>query len=462
MAVTKIWPVKDNIHRVLEYARNPEKTEFSDIQRVLHYAENSKKTVIGEEKTMFVTGVNCGADTAFREMAAVQERFDKTTGNVAYHAYQSFKTDEVTPELCHRLGVELAQKMWGDRYQVLVATHFNTGTYHNHFVVNPVGLWDGKKFNCNKGAYWRFRSLSDELCREHGLTVIQNPQGKTPRKLYFAEKNGEPTKYNLMREAIDKALTMSVSPKAFFSVMKRLGYVVDLNPSRKYATIRLVNSEKATRLYRLGEAYDRDGIYRRILENGDRRYAETARKYYEFIGKPVFTNDVQQKPHRLKGSFKAAKKITGFYALYLHYCYLLGVIPKDKPHTPLSPEMREACRKLERYSEQARLVGKYKLRDIPAVEDFIAKNQAEMKLLADYRERLRKELASCHEPDRKRELTAKRNDCTQALAQLRKEIKTAGNVIADNAEIKENIRVEEQMRRAMASPKKDKERRYVR
>lgn len=76
-------------------------------------------------------------------------------------------------------------------------------------------MWNGKKFNCNEGAYWKLRNISDELCRENGLTVIENPKGKTPRKLYFAEKNGEPTRYNLMREAIDKALTMSTNPKTF-------------------------------------------------------------------------------------------------------------------------------------------------------------------------------------------------------------------------------------------------------
>ena len=81
-------------------------------------------------------------------------------------------------------------------------------------------MWNGKKFNCNEGAYWKLRSISDELCKENGLTVIKNPKGKTPRKLYFAEKNGEPTRYNLMREAIDKALTMSTNPKAFTYVME--------------------------------------------------------------------------------------------------------------------------------------------------------------------------------------------------------------------------------------------------
>ena len=112
MAVTKIWAVTDSISRVIQYAANPEKTEFSDIKKALHYIGNQEKTVMENEKTIYVTGVNCTAETAFQEMISVQERFDKTTGNVAYHAYQSFKTGEVSPQLAHQLGVELARKMW--------------------------------------------------------------------------------------------------------------------------------------------------------------------------------------------------------------------------------------------------------------------------------------------------------------------------------------------------------------
>lgn len=99
--------------------------------------------------------------------------------------------------------------MWRDKYQVLVATHFNTGTLHNHFVLQPVCLWDGKKYDCNKREYYRMRQLSDEMCRREGLTVIENPGRRAPRQIFFAEKNGEPTKYNLMREAIDETLSCS-------------------------------------------------------------------------------------------------------------------------------------------------------------------------------------------------------------------------------------------------------------
>ena len=221
MAVTKIWAIKDSLFRVVDYAANPEKTIYSDLQKVIHYAENENKTVARNEKICYVTGVNCNAQTAFDEMIAVQKRYNKCSGNVAYHAYQSFKTGEVTPEQCHRIGVQLAKDMWGTDYQVLVATHFNTGTYHNHFVINSVNMWSGKKFDCNKKAYYKFRDLSDALCEKERLTIIKNPKGKTPRSMYFAEKRGEPTKYNLMRLVIDYAVSVSFDKAQFINVMKK-------------------------------------------------------------------------------------------------------------------------------------------------------------------------------------------------------------------------------------------------
>ena len=267
MATTKIWAIKDSLSRVVNYAKNPNKTIFDNLKQVLEYAENDEKTIADkEERTMYVTGVNCNRETALEEMIAVQNRFNKTTGNVAYHAYQSFKTGEVSPELAHKIGVELAEKMWSE-HQVLVATHFNTGTYHNHFVINSVNMFTGKKFDCNKGAYYHFRELSDKLCAEYGLTVIEKPKGKTPRSIYFAEKRGEPTKYNLMREALDKALSVSETMKEFKSNMYKLGYEIRDDFNLKYPTIRSLNSNKATRLYRLGEKYNIKNIQQILVSN---------------------------------------------------------------------------------------------------------------------------------------------------------------------------------------------------
>ena len=254
MATTKIWAIKDSLSRVVNYAENPKKTIFSDLKQVLKYAENDEKTIDKDEKMMYVIGVNCNRKSAYQEMSAVQKRFDKTTGNIAYHAYQSFKTGEVSPEIAHEIGVKLAKEMWSE-YQVLVATHFNTGTYHNHFVINSVNMFTGKKFDCNKGAYFRFRGLSDELCEKYNLTVIKNPKGRTARNIYFAEKRGEPTKYNLMRKAIDEAMEMCINYGQFKKIMYKKGYIINDDYNRKYPTIRSINDTKAVRMYRLGEQY---------------------------------------------------------------------------------------------------------------------------------------------------------------------------------------------------------------
>ena len=457
MAVTKIWPIKDSVQRVVEYARNPEKTEYSDIQAVLHYAGNEEKTVAGTEKTMYVTGVNCSRDRAFQEMLAVQKRFDKQGGNVAYHAYQSFKTGEVTTELCHRLGVELAKKMWGDQYQVLVATHFNTGTYHNHFVVNAVGLWDGKKFNCNEGAYWRFRSLSDELCAQHGLTVIKNPAGKTPRKIYFAEKNGEPTKFNLMRESIDFAVSVSVGKQDFLKVMDNQGYEITLN--RKYPTIRSKNEKKAVRMWRLGEEYEPERIWDRIRQRDSIEKFGASNRYWDTR---TAARRTQPQRYAFRGSLKTAKKITGLRALYLHYCYLLGVILKGKKRRPLSPEMREAWRQIDKVSAEVRLIGKEQLSDLSAVDAFITSTKSQIEAVTAQRNNLYNQLRRCTDPERITELKSKRDDCTAVLKELRKDAKTAEGIVERNPKIKEQIAIEERMRQELRPPQKHRKRGLIR
>lgn len=106
MAVTKIWAIHDSVDRVVDYCANPDKTKLTDLEQVLLYAANKAKTLDDGEQSYAVTGVNCRAETAAKEMAVTQKRFGKTGGNVAYHAYQSFRTGEVSAAECHQIGLE--------------------------------------------------------------------------------------------------------------------------------------------------------------------------------------------------------------------------------------------------------------------------------------------------------------------------------------------------------------------
>ena len=453
MATTKIWAIKDSLSRVVNYAKNPEKTLFSDLKQVLMYAENSEKTIDENEKTMYVTGVNCKAKTAYEEMNFVQKKFDKCTGNIAYHAYQSFKTGEVSPELAHKIGVELAKEIWSE-YQVVVATHFNTGTYHNHFVVNSVNMFTGKKFNCNKGAYYKFREISDRLCRENNLIVIENPKGKTPRSIYFAEKRGEPTKYNLMRQAMDEAMKICVSYTQFKKAMYKKGYIINDDNNRKYPTIRSINDKKAVRMYQLGEKYLPQNIIERLFQNPC--YVQD--EYYKLV-KPK-KKYKQCNVYRFKGDFKDMIKITGIDALFLILFHLLGLIPKREDYKPLSPEMRREVRKMERYSSETRLIVTEKLKTTEDVKSYISQTEKNIGEVTDIRQKYRNKLRNCMDDNLIEEYKAKRDECTTILNKYRKNIKTANWILEDTPKVREVIKIEQQMKREQKdiakTKKKDK------
>lgn len=220
MATTKIWPVRDNLRQVINYAKNPAKSEnpeyvdknMQGFFDVMSYATNGEKT----EKRYFVSGVNCIPSAAQEQMLMTKQRYGKMGGVVAFHAYQSFRYDEASPETAHQIGVKTAEKLWGDRFEVVVSTHLNTGCVHNHFVINSVSFVNGKRFNDNLKSHQKFRDISDSFCRDYELSVIENPSPThTPRNIYMAEKRGEPTRYNIMRWDIDEAISRSFTLQYF-------------------------------------------------------------------------------------------------------------------------------------------------------------------------------------------------------------------------------------------------------
>ena len=277
MAVTKIWAVKDSLQRVLDYAANPQKTALAGdgLARALHYAGNDAKTRLAAadmdgEQVLLVSGIHCRAGQAWADMQAVQRQFGKTGGTVALHAYQSFRPGEVTPRQCHDIGVELARRVWGSRFQVLVATHQNTNCLHNHFVINSVSYVDGKKYEQRRSQYAELRAASDEICRKYRLSVLEQPGGKTSRTLYQAERRGEPTRYAQMRAAIRYAMRETSTEADFAAVLRERGFVWQHEPRRKYPTLRPVDGGRAVRIYRLGADCDWPAICQALDENYDR------------------------------------------------------------------------------------------------------------------------------------------------------------------------------------------------
>ena len=97
--------------------------------------------------------------------------------------------------------------MWGDKYQVLVTVHLNTDNVHCHFVVNPVSFKDGAKFKNKIGDHKELCRISDAICREHGLSVLENSDfySKGKKKEYWVHKAGKKTQRDYLREDVNTA-----------------------------------------------------------------------------------------------------------------------------------------------------------------------------------------------------------------------------------------------------------------
>ena len=264
MATTGFWPVRGKLKKVLDYADNPDKTTAKeypdeDLYQALRYTENDNKT----DERKYVSGVNCSAAFAYEEMMAVKRKYGERGKVVAYHGYQSFKTDELTPEQCHAIGIETARRMWGKDYQVLVTTHLNTDNLHNHFVVNSVSFCNGKKFRNSIEQHYELREISDAICKEHGLSVLQNApfHGGQSKGTYWREQKGQPTHRQQLKQDVEYCLQYNMNWEQFYQQMQAKGYTID--PIRM--SVKADGWQRAVRLDRLG--YSDEAIYERWDQN---------------------------------------------------------------------------------------------------------------------------------------------------------------------------------------------------
>ena len=153
MAVTKILAKSMRIDKLINYVCNPNKTD---------------------EQT-FVSCVGCERETAADTWMATKRRYGKTNGVQAYHIIQAFQPNEVTPEIAHEIGNRFVKEHL-DGYEVIVGTHVDKHHIHNHIIYNSVSDRDGSKYHSSRESYYReIRGLSDSLCKEYGLSVIENP-----------------------------------------------------------------------------------------------------------------------------------------------------------------------------------------------------------------------------------------------------------------------------------------------
>ena len=267
----------------------------------------------------------------------------------------------------------------------------------------------------------------EKLCREYGLSVVEQPRSK------------EPARYARMREAIDQACEDASTPEDFHKALYRQGYIFGSDPHRKYATIRARDAGRAVRLYRLGKEYDLPAIDDRLRGNyllyGPRLYERKhpPRQYTPKRYRPTENRSI------LQIFFEVFFGESQMHRLYLYYCYQLGILPKKQQPRINRPELERIWKDTEKILAEHAFVHDHKFPSLQAIVDYRKGLSQRMETLTAQRAEIVKQM---RRKDASPELADRRAMLTCRIAELRKEDKIAEGAIKRIQRTRESNRID--------------------
>ncbi|WP_247937653.1 relaxase/mobilization nuclease domain-containing protein [Streptococcus intermedius] len=269
MAVTKIHPIEKTLYLALDYIMNEDKTD----------------------EKILISSFACNPKTAHLEFEQTKRECNSKAKILARHLIQAFAPGETTPEQAHQIGLDLCDRVLQGKYEYVLTTHIDKGHLHNHILFNNVSFETGKAYQSNKRSYHQIRTVSDDLCRENGLSVIDenykrfknrySTNGKSYME-YTEFKRGNSWK-NKLQLAIDKAVLKSKTYEEFLKTMEDFGYEIKIG---KYLSFRHKDKRDKGRFTRakastLGEDYTKERIKERIKDPNKHHIYANQEYHYE-------------------------------------------------------------------------------------------------------------------------------------------------------------------------------------
>ena len=250
MAYTKIHAITATVGKAVNYICNPDKTD----------------------EGILISSYGCSPETASYDFKFALSKTSQSDPNKAYHLIQSFLPDEVSYKEAHKIGVELADKLLEGKYSYVVSTHIDKGHVHNHIIFCAADNINHEKYHDCKKTYYNIRSLSDNLCREHELSVIipGEKRGKTYKE-WQAGKSGSAWKEQLKSD-IDEAIKNASTYEDCIQLIRAKGYEIKGENfgqnAHKFISFRPPDRERFVRgsAKSLGTEYTKEQIKKRIEE----------------------------------------------------------------------------------------------------------------------------------------------------------------------------------------------------
>ena len=256
--------------RLIPLHKNKGKSVAACLKDRTDYAQNPDKTAQGE----LVSSYACSPLTVDEEFMLTKRLYERSTGRIqksdviAYQVRQSFKPGEVTPEEANRIGYEFAERFLKGKYAFIVATHTDRAHIHNHILYNSTALDGTRKFKNFWLSSFAVQRLSDRICLEHQLSVIENkPYRERQKRIPYPPKESNRER---LCGVIDTIL-MNEKPadfEAFLSALERQGYEIKRG---KYTSVKGPRQKRFIRFKTLGEGYSEEEIKAVIAGEAEHR-----------------------------------------------------------------------------------------------------------------------------------------------------------------------------------------------
>lgn len=432
MAITKYKVIQKNLEAVINYAKNGEKTEYG----------------------ILVSGVNCMPDIAYSEMMLTKKNFHKEDGRLGYHFIQSFNGKEVSAEECNDIGVELAESLWGDKYQVLVCTHIDKDNVHNHIILNSVSFVDGCKYHNSKVELALLRQTNDDLCRKYGLSVIETEKAEKENDIAsnrIQNYNQNSGKMELIKQDIDEAIEKSTKYQEFVDNLSYKGYYLrKRNNSLSISTPYFNRNIRISRAF--GEDYTFENIKDRIYYGG---YQSKENKVYKI------------KIYEGVKIDKDLLKISSFYRLYVHYLYVFGKLPPKIHYIERTPEYYKEIDKYNKIMDEFSMIIIHDIKTLEDVQNLRTKYLEEISPLKAEKEEYMKLYNRTKNDANKTILKAKINHLNEDIERINRKLQTCRRIIskAEKGAKEEKLiqkRTEENREKAEKEIAKNKDKKRIR
>ena len=255
MAYTQIHAIKATVNKAIDYICEPHKTGDS----------------------IFISAFACAPETAAIDFKYTLDHCRENSPNQAYHLIQSFSPGEVDFEEAHAIGQELADRVLEGKYSYVVTTHIDKDHVHNHIIFCAADNINFDKYHDCKATYYRIRKLSDELCREHNLSIIIPGQKRGQSHIEWQANKADSSWKTTIRKDINTTIKSSSTYEEFLLLLKAKGYEIKGESlekgAAKYISFRPLDKERFVRgsAKSLGKEYTKERIQERIASGLERK-----------------------------------------------------------------------------------------------------------------------------------------------------------------------------------------------